>query len=96
MVGWEKYFFIIKFTKETYNDEAGHCSMNLVLGSSFIVHQLLTHLLLFFVEITKWLQNLGQREIRIWVEFLYYVFPPFKWDSYPFFYMLEGARYLVE
>jgi hypothetical protein len=26
MVGREKYFFIINFTKETYNDEADHCS----------------------------------------------------------------------
>ena len=63
MVGFEKYFFIINFTKATYNDEVGHCSTNLVLGSSFTVHQLLTHFLLFFVEITKWLQNLGQRGI---------------------------------
>ena len=55
MVGWEKYFFIINFTKATYNDEDNHYSMNLVLGSSFTMHQLLTHLLLFFVEITKWL-----------------------------------------
>ena len=62
MVGREKYFFIINFTKETYNDEADHCSTNLVLGSSFTVHQLLTHLLLFFFEITKWLHNLGQGE----------------------------------
>jgi hypothetical protein len=30
------------------------------------------------------------------VEFLYYDFPPFKWDPYPLFYRLEGARYLVE
>jgi hypothetical protein len=96
MVGWEKYFFIVNFTKENYNDEDGHCSMNLVLGSSFTVHQLLTHLLLFFVEITKWLQNLGQRGIRIQVEFIYYDFPPLKWDPCPFFYRLEGARYLVE
>ena len=34
MVGQEKYFFIIKFNKSTYNDEADRCSMNLVLGSS--------------------------------------------------------------
>ena len=63
MVGWEKYFFIINFTKETYNDESDHYSTNLFLGSSFTMHQMLTHLLLFFVEITKWLQNLGQRGI---------------------------------
>jgi hypothetical protein len=96
MVGWEKYFFIINFTKATYNDEAGHCSMSLVLGSSFTMHQLLTHLLLFFVEVTKWLQNLGQRGIRIRVDFLYYDFPLLEWDPYPFFYRLERARYLVE
>jgi hypothetical protein len=41
-------------------------------------------------------QNLGQRGIRIRVEFLYYLFIPFKWYPYPFFYRLEGARYLVE
>jgi hypothetical protein len=96
MAGREKYFFIINFTKATYNDEDGHCSTNLFMGSSFTMHQLLTHLLLFFVEITKWLQNLGQREIQIRVEFLYYDFDPFKWDPYPFFYRLERARYLVE
>ena len=70
--------------------------MNLVLGSSFIVHQLLTHFLLFFIEIKKWLHNIWQRGIQIQVEFRYYVFSPFKWDPYPFFYRLEGARYLVE
>ena len=96
MVGWEKYLFIINFTKATYNDEDDHYSTNLVLGSSFTVHQLLTHFLLFFVEITKWLQNLRQRGIRIQVDVFYYIFPPFKWDPYPFFYRLEGARYLVE
>jgi hypothetical protein len=31
-----------------------------------------------------------------WAEFLCYIFPPFKWDPYPFFYRLEGARYLDE
>ena len=96
MVGWEKYFFIINFTKANYNDEADHYSTILVLGYSFTVHQLLTHLLLFFIKITKWLQNLGQRGIQIRVEFLYYVFPLLKWDPYPFFYRLEGDRYLVE
>ena len=63
MVGRENYFFIINFTKATYNDEANHYSMNLVMGSSFTVHQLLTHLLLFFFEIKKWLHNLGKRGI---------------------------------
>jgi hypothetical protein len=96
MVGREKYFFIINFTKATYNDEAGHYSTNLVLDSSFTVHQQLTQLLLFFIEITKWLHNLGQRGIRIWVDFLSYVFPLLEWDPYPFFYRLEGARYLVK
>jgi hypothetical protein len=95
MVGREKYI-IINFTKETCNDEDGQGSMNLALGSSFTMHRLLTHLLLFFIEITKWLQNLGQGEYEKRVEFLYYDFPPFKWDPYPFFYRLEGARYLVE
>jgi hypothetical protein len=47
MVGREKYFFIINFNKSTYNDEAGHCSMNLVLGSSSTVLQLLFFILVF-------------------------------------------------
>jgi hypothetical protein len=34
--------------------------------------------------------------IRKWVEFLCYIFPLSKWDPYPFFYRLEGARYLDE
>jgi hypothetical protein len=41
MVGWENNLFIINFNKSTYNDEDGHFSMNLVLGSSSIVLQLL-------------------------------------------------------
>jgi hypothetical protein len=47
MVGWEKYFFIINFNKSTYNDEAGRCSMNLVLGSSSTILQLLCSIFLF-------------------------------------------------
>jgi hypothetical protein len=47
MVGREKYFFIINFTKATYNDEADHYSMNLVLGSSSTVLQLIFSILLF-------------------------------------------------
>ena len=47
MVGWEKYFSIINFNKSTYNDEVGHCSMNLVLGSSSIVLQLIFSIFLF-------------------------------------------------
>jgi hypothetical protein len=47
MVGWEKYLFIINFKKSTYNDEADHCSMNLVLGSSSTVLQLLFSIFLF-------------------------------------------------
>jgi hypothetical protein len=34
--------------------------------------------------------------IRKWAEFLCYIFPPSKWDPCPFFYRLEGARYLDE
>jgi hypothetical protein len=41
MAGWEKYFFITNFNKSTYNVEAGHYSVNLVLGSSSTVLQLL-------------------------------------------------------
>jgi hypothetical protein len=47
MVGWEKYLFIINFNKSTYNDEVGHCSKNLILGSSSIVLQLLFSIFLF-------------------------------------------------
>ena len=47
MVGWEKYFFIINFTKTAYNDEADHYSTNLVLGFSSTVLQLLCSILLF-------------------------------------------------
>ena len=47
MVGQEKYLFIINFNKSTYNDEANHYSMNLVLGSSSIVLQLLCSIFLF-------------------------------------------------
>ena len=47
MVGWEKYFFIINFNKSTYNDEASHCSTNLVLGFSSTILQLLCSIFLF-------------------------------------------------
>jgi hypothetical protein len=60
MVGWEKYFFIINFNKSTYNDEADHCSMNLVLGSSSTVLQLLCSILLFA---QGWLK-VGTKEMR--------------------------------
>jgi hypothetical protein len=63
MVGWEKYFFIINFTKATYNNEAGHCSMNLVLGSSSTVLQLLFSILLFA---QGWLK-VGTRGMLNWV-----------------------------
>jgi hypothetical protein len=63
MVGWEKYFFIINFTKETYNDEADHYSTNLVLGSSSIVLQLLFSIL-FFAQ--GWLK-VGTKGMLKWV-----------------------------
>jgi hypothetical protein len=47
MVGREKYLFIINFNKSTYNDEVGHCSTNLVLGSSSTVLPLLFSIFLF-------------------------------------------------
>ena len=47
MVGWEKYLFITNFNKSTYNDEADRCSMNLVLGSSSTILQLLCSIFLF-------------------------------------------------
>jgi hypothetical protein len=48
MAGREKYFFLINLTKVTYNGEIGHCSSNLVLGSSSTMHQLLPHMHLLF------------------------------------------------
>jgi hypothetical protein len=63
MVGWEKYFFIINFTKATYNDEADHCSTKLVLGSSSTVLQLLFSILLFA---QGWLK-VGTRGMLNWV-----------------------------
>jgi hypothetical protein len=63
MVGQEKYFFIINFTKETYNDEANHCSTNLVLGSSSTILQLLFSILLFA---QGWLK-VGTRGMLNWV-----------------------------
>ena len=73
MAGWEKYFFLISLTKVTYNGDIGHCSSNLVLGSSSIVHQLIPHMLL----LTKWLQKIGARVIQKRAKFLFYylVFP---------------------
>ena len=63
MVGQEKYFFIVNFTKETYNDEASHCSSVLVLGSSSTVFQLLFSILLFaqgWLKVgTKGMLNMG-------------------------------------
>ena len=47
MVGQEKYLFIINFNKSTYNDEADCFSMNLVLGSSSTVFQLIFSIFLF-------------------------------------------------
>ena len=63
MVGWEKYFYIINLTKATYNDEADHCSTNLVLGSSSTILQLLFSILLFA---QGWLK-VGTRGILNWV-----------------------------
>jgi hypothetical protein len=47
MVGREKYIFIMNFNKSTYNDEASHCSTNLVLSSSSTILQLLFPIFLF-------------------------------------------------
>jgi hypothetical protein len=47
MVGREKYLFIINFNKSNYNDEAEHCSTNLVLGSFSTILQLLFFISLF-------------------------------------------------
>jgi hypothetical protein len=71
MVGWEKYFFIIKFTKSTYNDEVGHYSTNLVLGSPSTVLQLIFSILLFA---QGWLK-VGTKGMHNRVYFLYYDSP---------------------
>ena len=71
MVGREKYFFIINFNKSTYNGEAGHCSMNLVLGSSSTVLQLLYSIFLF----AKGRLKVGTKGMRNRVQFIYYDSP---------------------
>ena len=76
MVGREKYFFIINFNKSTYNDEVGHCSTNLVLGSSSTILQLLC-----FVSLLAqgWLKGWDNGNMKIdRVSLLYFLSS--KWD----------------
>ena len=60
----------INFTRIHYNSEIGHCSSNLVLGSSSTILQLISYMLLF----TQWLQKVGTRGIQNRVEFFYSYF----------------------
>jgi hypothetical protein len=66
--------------------------MNLVLGSSSTVLQLLC-----FVSLLAqgWLKGWDNGNMQMGRVSLLYFFL-FKWDPYPFFYRLEGARYLDE
>ena len=76
MVGQEKYFFIINFNKSTYNDEASHCSTNLVLGSSSTVLQLLFSIFLFAQE---WLKGWDNGTVQL--DRVYFILFSFsKWD----------------
>jgi hypothetical protein len=84
--------YFINFTMIPYNDEGSYCSSILVLGSSSTVFQLLFSILLFA---QGWLK-VGTKGMLNQIWFLYYDFPPIKWEPYPLFYRLEGDTYLVE
>ena len=73
--------------------ETGHHSANLILGSYSSVLQLLC----FESPLAQGkAKGLGQWEYINGQSFFAIFFPLSKWDPYPFFYRLEGARYLDE
>jgi hypothetical protein len=72
--------------------ETGHCSANLILGSSSTVLQLLCFVSPLAEGRLKGWDNGNTQMGR--VSLLYFSFS--KWDPYPFFYRLEGDRYLDE
>ena len=76
MVGWEKYLFIINFNKSTYNDEVVHYSMNLVLGSSSTILQLLCFVSLFSQGWLKGWDNVNVQLGRVSL----LLFSSSKWD----------------
>jgi hypothetical protein len=91
-VGQEKHFFIINFNESTYNVKTGHRFVNLILGSSSNILQLLFSVSLFA---QGWLKGWDNGNVQLGrVSFL--LSTSLKWDPYPFFYKLEGARYLVQ
>jgi hypothetical protein len=90
-VGQEKHFFIT-LNESTYNVEIDHRSANLILGSSSNVLKLLCSVSLFA---QGWLKGWDNGNVKLGkISLLSFSFS--KWDPYPFFYRLEGARYLVE
>jgi hypothetical protein len=74
-----KVLLFINLTRVTYNSEINHYSLNLVLGSSLTVLQLLLYMILF----TQWLQKVGAKGMQNWVEFLYNYFSSFQMGPLP-------------
>ena len=72
----KKYFFIINLNKSTYNDEVGHCSTNLVLGSSSTVLQILFSIFLFA---QGWLKGWDKGNVQSGIVSLLW-FSSSKWD----------------
>jgi hypothetical protein len=64
LIWWDrKSEFLLLTSLKPYNDKANHCSMNLVLGSSSTILQLLFSILLFA---QGWLK-VGTRGMLNWV-----------------------------
>ena len=72
----EKYFFITNFNKSTYNVDAGYCSVNLVLGSSSNVLQLVYSVSLLA---QGWIKGWDNRNVQLGRVSLL-VFSSSKWD----------------
>ena len=93
-LGREKYSFIIfRMNQLTINVETGHRSLILILGSSsYLSSNYFSWILLRLEERLKgwdkWIRQLGRVSLLS--------FFSSKWYPYPFFYRLEGARYLDE
>jgi hypothetical protein len=85
-----KAFSLLLRMSQLTKVETNHRSLNLILGSSSSVLQLLC----FKSPLAQGkAKGLGQWEyVNVQRFFLYFSFS--KWDPYPFFYRLEGARYL--
>jgi hypothetical protein len=86
--GTGKVIIFINLTKITYNGEIGYFFLNLVLGSSSIVHQPLPHMLLLFSShkmVAKYWGKGNTKKGR--VSLLLFFF--FEWDPYLFFYRIK-------